>query len=717
MKIERTGLTAEDAMIHYRKAMLLGCTALAVFMPFHVWAQEQPAGRVTTLETITVETPDEDASAGSNRDTPLDDDANSIVATQTTGGGKLPTDILETPASISVVTAKELQRRDADSVEEALNYTAGVNTDFYSGDDRFDYFRIRGFDAYHYRDGLTLGDPFGGPREEIYAYERIEVLKGANSTIFGVSDPGGSVNYVTKLPKSDRFGEVYVSGGSFDHKEIGIDFGDNITSDDTLSFRLIGKLKDSDKEYDYSQDDEIFLMGGLTWRPTDYTSLSVVFDHLDTDETTASGFPIGTDFDRDRFFGEPDFNYRGVERDTLSVMFDHDFGNGLSVSSNARYSNLDSDYGYVYVAAPPAPGSTVVARDYIANESPEESFIIDAHARYDATFDFIESSTIVGAEFGTLDSETVGYYTSASPIDYTDVQYSGAPASLPAYSDTARDQETRAVYLQQNVTFVDRLTASLGLRHDWIDIDQTNRLTGEDTDAEFDELTTRFGLSYKLTDEFAVYGSYAESVVPASLTVEPERGEQYEVGVKYQPAAFPALLTASFFDLTKYNITRNNPVTLLPETTGEVRVRGLELEAKAELPHNFDLTAAYSYLDTEIIENGTLGNEGNNLSLIPDHLASLWLNYELEGQGRRGDLNVGVGARYLGSAFFDDANTSEAQAAVILDAALSYEVVDDTTLQVNVRNILDEKHVTYGGFGANFYNPGREITATLRRTW
>lgn len=173
----------------------------------------------------------------------------------------MPTDILDTPASVSVITAKEIQQRGAQNVEQVLQYTAGVSTDFYGSDDRFDFFKIRGFDATTYRDGLPLGRPFGGIREEPYAFERVEVLKGGNSTVFGVSDPGGSVNYVTKRPRSERFGEAYVTGGSFSHKEIGFDFGDNLTSDDTLSYRLTGKFRDADAEYDYSRDDEKFIMG------------------------------------------------------------------------------------------------------------------------------------------------------------------------------------------------------------------------------------------------------------------------------------------------------------------------------------------------------------------------------------------------------------------------------------------------------------------------
>lgn len=129
-------------------------------------------------------------------------DSKSIVATETTGVGKMATDVLVAPASVSVITSKEIEERGADSVEKVVQYTAGVVTDFYGGDDRFDYVDIRGFTPNTYRDGLVVGRTFGGTKEEPYAFERIEVLKGTSSSAFGAAEPGGSINYVTKTPKA-----------------------------------------------------------------------------------------------------------------------------------------------------------------------------------------------------------------------------------------------------------------------------------------------------------------------------------------------------------------------------------------------------------------------------------------------------------------------------------------------------------------------------------
>jgi iron complex outermembrane receptor protein len=710
MNIEKTGGNHRQNRIRYLNAVLLGCTALVAFAPTHVLAQqaESPDAGIV-LETVTVE--------GARTGTGADDDSKSIVATKTTALGKMPTDILVAPASVSVITAKEIQERGAENIEQVVGYTAGVTTDFYGGDDRYDYFDIRGFTPYTYRDGLPIGRTFAGTREEPYAFERIEVLKGANSSSFGASEPGGSVNYVTKRPRSERFGEVYVTGGSFNRAETGFDFGDNITTDDTLSYRLTGKFRDADAEYDYSRDDEKFFMGGLTWRPSDATSLTVVYDHLYKKGVPGSGgHPKGTDFDRDRFFGEPDYYFNDTNRNTVSVMFDHDFGNGLSFGSNARYSKSDNAFGSAYIGSMPTDGSTEAGRYFFGNDKTTDQFVIDARLLYETNFNDVESRTLAGVEYNKFRSEGESIYAPAPPIDWENPVYSGGPGAVAPYDRVRNNQKTTAIYLQQDLTFFDRLTASVGLRNDWLDLDETNLLNDSTKTGDNSEFTTRFGLSYKITEELAVYTSYAESAAPPATGTEPTTGKQYEAGIKYRPDAFPALFTASVYDLTKENITVFDPVSYIPDTVEKVRHRGIELEAKAELTDNISLIAAYSYIDSKIVEPDG-DNDGHRLMRVPTHQASIWGTYMLEGEGVRGDMTFGLGARYTGAYFTNIQNTWSSESAVVFDAAFTYKIQENTTFQLNVSNLFDEKHLASEDYGANYYNPGRAIFATLRQSW
>ena len=623
-------------------------------------------------------------------------------------------------------TSREIEARGADSVEQVLNYTAGASTDSYGADDRFDYFILRGFEAYTYRDGLTLGPNFGAIREEPFAFERVEVIRGASSSTFGLSDPGGSVNYVTKRPRDERFGSVYTSVDSYGSLETGVDFGDKLDEEGTLSYRFTGLLRNGELEYPYSENDEIFAMGGLTWRPSDASELTVIVDHLNRDSVPGSGgFPAGGDFDRsDVFYGEPDYNYRGTERTTVSVLGAHDFGNGLSFGGTLRYSDSADDFGYAYVSDG-TPNDSTVDRAFFASDGTSESMISDLHLTYEGFFGGAASTTTAGVEFSWSDSTDLRLYGGAPSVDLDNPTPTGRPDSVPFYQEVIEDTQGKAIYLQQEFNWQDRFLASFGLRHDWIDIHQTRTdvdyvnggtITTQ-ADGEISETTGRVGLTYKIKPNLSVFGNYAQSVVPAGIGIEPEEGEQFELGTKWQPIGTNALLTASVYDLSKSNITRNNPNNNnLPETIGEIGVRGIDLEAKAEVGA-YTLTAAYSYLDAEIKENGTSGNVGNRPGLVPENVASIWASRTWENLGR-GDLTVGLGARFNSGYYYSDSNaTGETGSFVVVDAAVSYDLSEQTTLSANVTNLFDEKHTSYGGFYADFYSPGREVTLKLAHSW
>lgn len=710
---------------------LLGCTALVAAPAFAQDTETATEATPYRLNPVTIY-------AGGA----ADDDANTIVAREISVGGKVATAILDTPASISVITQKEIEIRNAKSVEEVLQYAPGIATDFYGDTDgRNDYYSIRGFDASTYRDGLTLGT-MRGMREEPYAYERVEVLRGANSTLFGQSEPGGSINFVTKTPKFERIAETYLTYGSFNHAEIGFDYGDVLANNQDLAFRITGKLQDSELEYDHSKDDEVFLMGGLTWQPTDATKMSVVVDYLKRDGTPNSGgYPIDREYDRSEFFGLQDYNYHDVERTSITGLLSHDFGAGLSLQANLRYSDLTDNYGYAYVDERWGRPGGLVGRGALASHSSSEELIGNAILKYDTSFDRVDSSTLAGLEFRDATVSESAYYGLVPGADPNNPDNNGLPSGETLYQTRDKDYSTQSLFLQQNLSFDDRWIATIGLRHDWIDVslDQWSlfnnpQLGSEEND--FSETSLRAALTYKVTDEVSAYFSYVESVSPVAeatpqdLYAELARGEQYELGVKYEPLGSNTLISASIYELSK----DNDPRLYWPGGAGtpftfdliDSRVRGLDIEAKAEISENLSLIGAYSYMDTEIVRgqrsDGT-DLTGNELATAPSHMASIWVNYTLVGEGARGDMTFGLGARYVGSYYFNDENEAaplaagyagaKSEATTLLDVAFTYQVQDNTDLAINVSNLLDEQHVA--GAGTNYsYNPGREVQATLR---
>ncbi|TLX54333.1 TonB-dependent siderophore receptor [Stutzerimonas nosocomialis] len=646
------------------------------------------------------------------------DDSSTVVAQELWVGGKVPTSILDTPASVSVVTEKEIAQRSASTTEEVLQYTPGVITDYYGTDDRNDYFKIRGFQATTYRDGLTLGS-MRGVREEPFAYERVEVLRGANSTLFGPADPGGSVNFVSKKPRFERFGQGYVTYGSFDHVETGIDVGDSLNEDQTLAYRFTGKIQNSDREYDHSQDDDRFVMGGLTWAPTAFTSATVLLDYLKRDSTPNSGgYPLDREYDRSDFFGEPGFNYHDVERTGVTGFVTHDFDNGFVLRGNLRYSELTDDFGYIYINDTPARAGTTVGRDYFGTDSEAEELIGNLILQYDARFENIDSSTLVGVEYRDASTEDTSIYGNASPIDLANPVFSGAPTGLNVYSRNKQDYTTKSLFLQQNLSFYERFIVTAGVRNDSMDLSSTD-ITATRSSDNFSETSLRGALTYRVTDEISTYVSMVESVAPPQIGVTPERGKQYELGVKYSPSGMNALFSAAVYDLTQEDVTiavvQPGTGAIVRETIGESQVRGLDLEAKAELTANLSLVGGYSYMETEVIRGTVFGGtsiKGNEFDAAPKHSASLWTYYSLPGT----DMSVGLGARYIGAYYFDAVNSAKSDATTLFDAAFNYQIARGTDLAVNVSNLLDEQHVVGSGT-ADYYNPGREITAKLSYSW
>ena len=645
------------------------------------------------------------------------DDASTVVAQELWVGGKVATSILNTPASVSVVTEKEIEQRSVNTTEELLQYTPGIITDYYGSDDRNDYFKIRGFQATTYRDGLTLGS-MRGVREEPFAYERVEVLRGANSTLFGAADPGGSVNFVTKKPRFEKFGQVYATYGSFNHKETGIDVGDSLNADQTVAYRFTGKLQDSDREYDHSWDDNGFVMGGLTWAPTAYTSGTLTLDHLKTKSSPNSGgYPLDREYDRSDFFGEPGYNFHDVERTSISGNFTHDFDNGFVLRSNLRYSELTDDFAYLYLNG--TGTGTLRNRDVFGTDTEADQVNGNLMLQYDARFENIDSSTMVGVEYGdsSTDAESI-YQQGVSAIDIANPVYSGAPAGLVPYLRTKRDYTTKSVFLQQNLSFYERFIVTAGVRNDSMDLSETDKLSSTKTSDSFSETSLRGALTYIVTDEVSTYVSMVESVSPPEIGTTPKRGKQYEVGVKYSPMGMNALFSAAIYDLTQEDVTIAVVVPgggIQQQNVGETNVRGLDLEAKAELTENLSLVGGYSYMNSDVVR-GTLWDgtslKGNEFEVTPQHSASLWTYYDLPGTA----MSVGLGARYVGSYYFDPANTSKSEAATLFDAAFNYNIAKGTDLAVNLSNLLDEQHVVGSGT-ANYYNPGREVTAKVSYNW
>ncbi|WP_160006049.1 TonB-dependent siderophore receptor [Rhizobium sp. 18055] len=711
---------ARSAIIGTQAKRLIASTALVTFSIGVVgtgWAQDASTDNATQLQRIVVE-------GKSDR---LDAVDPTIVAKETATGTKTNTPIIDIPASVSVVTQKELEERHVESLQQAVAYTSSVFSDEFGNDDRYDYIRIRGFDQTTlgtYRDGLAARIPafYTASRLEPYGLQRVEVLKGSTSTLFGLNGPGGLVNAITKRPQDEKHGEVYTSYGD-GTKEVGADFGGPIDPDGVWSYRLTGLVKEGDLGWDYSNDDRVYIAPALTIKPEEGTSLTILTDYYKRDGTGARGFPTGADIDINTFLGEPDFNRFNTKQTDIGYQFEHELNDSLTFRSNGRYTNMNLDYAEVYGASlDPTTDRIAFSVDGRSNR-----YAFDNQLQYDTGWNGIDSKTLVGVDYADDNTREEILYGTAGPIDINNPTYCGLSCiELGPYVNWRVKQQALGVYAQEQLTFDDRWIVTLGGRWDRVHTTADYLDTGTQDDNTESAFTKRVGLTYKLNPNLAVYANYSESFQPLvtpsangyalSGSLKPQKGQQYEVGLKYQPDGFDGLFTLAAFDLTQTNVpTYVTPV--LQEQIGKVGVRGIEFEGKAAVADNLNLTLAYSYWDSEILEDGTGGNIGNRPQRVPRHLASAWLDYTIPGEGKRGDLTIGGGVRYIGQTYGDDANTVSVGGYTTVDAAVNYKVTKDVTLAVNVTNLFDRKYVATSYYGTEYYGDRRKVVGTLRYTW
>ena len=681
------------------------------------WAQDSSSGDQTQLKTIVVD---------GKSDRAVGPDA-TIVAKGTATGTKTDTPVIDVPASVSVVTQKELEARHVDSVQQAVAYTSSVFTDEFGNDDRYDYIRIRGFDQTTlgiYRDGLSGRIPasFTASRLEPYGLQRVEVLKGSTSTLFGLNGPGGLVNSITKRPQDEKHAEIYTSYGD-GTKEVGLDFGGPIDADGVWSYRLTALAKDGDLGWDNSNDDRIYVAPALTIKPEEGTSLTILTDYYKRDGTGARGFPTGANLGIDTFLGEPDFNRFDTKQSDIGYQFEHEFNDNLTFRSNARYTHISLDYAEVYGASlDPTADRTAFSVDGRSNR-----YAIDNQLQYDTGWDRVDSKSLVGVDYSNDNTRENILFGTAGPLDIYNPSYCGLSCiALGPYVNWRVKQEAVGIYAQEQLTFDDRWIATIGGRWDHVNTTADYLGTGDKDDDTASAFTKRVGLTYKVTPNLAAYVNYSDSFQPLvtptsngyalSGSLKPQKGEQYEIGLKYQPEAFDALFTVALFDLNQTNVpTYVSP--LLQKQIGKVGVRGIEFEGKTAIADNLNLTLAYSYWDSEIKEDGTGGNIGNRPQRVPRNLASAWLDYTIPGEGQRGDLTLGAGVRYIGQTFGDDANTVSNGGYTTVDAAVNYKVTDNVTLAVNATNLFDRKYVATSYYGTEFYGDRRKVVGTLKYTW
>lgn len=640
------------------------------------------------------------------------------VAHRSATGTKTDTPLIEAPQTINVVTPDQIAAVGAQTIGQSLRYTPGIYAERTGAITTDDNFTIRGFTARTYVDGIR--QPVGNltsTQIDPYGLERIEILKGPSSVLYGRSAPGGIANLVRKRPTDEAMGEVELLAGSYNRFQGKFDASSPINDAGTLLFRVTSLVRGAETQMDYVDDNRMMLAGSFAFRPSADTDLNLFASYQDDKSGVGSFFAEGTLL--------PNINgpvpsnvYLGTSTDKyerrqwlLGYRLDHDFGNGIRLRSSADYTDTKASIQYPLVSGLGEDERTA-ARRYLGI-TPEKfhSLTLDNSLEFAVDTGAIGHRILVGVDYmhAKGNRDDIPIYLDVDEVDIFDPDNSpGYVAHEDRYTNLYFTQNQWGIYLQDQMS-IGRLRLTVGGRHDWSDTDSwTYYLSPPDTRQRDRKLTGRAGAVYLFDNGLAPFVSWSTSFEPEpGATFEgqlfrPTTGRQFEAGVRFQPPGSNLYLYVSAFDLRQRNVLAPDPVNpFFNVQLGEVSSRGIEAEAKASLADGLSATASYSYTKARIRKSSVEEQIGRRLHFVPPVQASLWADYAFGGADPVG-VSLGAGVRHIGRQYGDADNTPALRipAETLFDAKLGLDLSrltgwrEGLTAQVNINNIFNERYVT-----------------------
>jgi len=669
---------------------------------------------------------------------------NGYVAGRSLTATKTNTPLLETPQAISVVGREQMSDQGAQTVVEVLRYTAGVSVNVNPNDTRFESLRIRGFEPVLYLDGMQLpygAGQFGRPKVDPFMLERIEVLRGPSSALYGQIAPGGLINLVSLMPAPVAHRTVEFQANSFGRAQAAFDVGGPTDPKGEFLYRVTGLVHGGGTQIDHVDDFRGVIAPSFTWRPNGDTKLTVLgsFQRDDTGveiqflpaRGTLLPNPNGV-VPINKFVGEPGFdNYRRTQY-WAGYQFEHRFNEAFSVRQNLRYASVDTNIKAVIGQGGLAADLRTLNRFAFMVPEKADAFTVDNQAEARFSTGPLSHTLLFGLDYRHATSTFKQYFGPAPSIDLFNTVYGSAITPPPLTTSTSQKQDQLGLYVQDQIA-LDRWRLTLSGRHDWVSTDTSDYLskTQQERQQSDSAFSGRVGLNYVFDFGLSPYVAYAHSFQPTVGTTQtgaavvPTTGDQVEAGIKYQPVGTNMMLTAAVFDITQQNVLTaapgGLPVALVQ--TGEARSRGLELEATASLTDGLKLVAAYTYPDTKVTKSNTANQLGKQLITVPRNQAAIWLDYTFQDGAARG-LGLAAGVRYTGMSYGDAANTLSIPAYTLVDAAIRYDLANldpsfkGVTAAINVQNLFDHRYVsTCQSMNACFYGTGRIVAGSLRMTW
>lgn len=665
------------------------------------------------------------------------------------GASRTDTPVEDLPQGLSIITREDMDQRDVQDINGVLAYSAGVRPiDYPGGQGAIDVF-VRGFRQSSESvmlDGLRSGYNPYGLEYEPFGVERVEVLKGPASAVYGAMPPGGAIALTSKRPTDTPLHRLQGQGGSHDRRQVTADLSDRIDDGGVLRYRLTVLDRRSGTQIERTPDDRLYVAPALSWSAGKDTEITLLASLLDFRKMGAEqSFPAsGTVLDNPHgrldsglFLGYPGLSsYRSR---TVSAGYDiwHALGGDWELRQTLRYSHSRVSYLSSWAASGLLEADRYYRFGLQDRPKSASTLLADTNLHGAVTTGALLHSLLAGIDHGRYRAhETRRNGTVTDALDVFAPVYGGPYAWDPTL---ARDMTDRirqtGLYAQDEIAWGGwRLT--LGGRLDWSRTDTAGSVSAgaRVATATFDRVfTRRLGLAYRFDGGLTPYIGSSTSFQPNGDSdvhgrpFSPSRGTQVEAGLRYRPPGFDGLFTASLFRAVQSNLTTadpDNPGFLAQ--TGEIRSRGVELEARAALGPTTDLTAAYSYTDARVTRDtpgpGGTDRTGKRVASVPRHAAAVWLRRRIVA-GPVGGLTAGIGVRHVG-ATDNAANTVRTPAYTLADASLGYDLgwfapsLDGIGITVSATNLFDRRYFSPGFYeNSVFYGNRRSVLATLSYRW
>jgi catecholate siderophore receptor len=624
-----------------------------------------------------------------------------LAPTSTIGGAGIETPLRDIPQTLTIINRAVMDAQGASSLSSALRNVPGITFGAAEGGTIGNNINLRGFSARTdiYLDGLR---DRGQYYRDVFFLDSVEVLKGPASMLFGRGSTGGVINQVSKVPTLTPHNEVSATVGTNDYYRVTADLDKPMSDTSALRVSLMGQDVHTTRDVMYNDDYGIApsLIFGIN-TPTQVT-LSTLFLHnrdmADYGVPPLNGAPAPVT--SNTFYGlTDDRTVQDVQ--TVSAIVDHKLTPDLNLRNHTQYSHYKID---VRESAPNSVGTlvgnvfTVLPTKQTGNYTnvpPDQLFVqLASHDRqiedssiYNQTDVIWKTPTgpllhalLLGLELGHDSYDNQAFSRNNLPIvPLLNPFYTSTPANSvsTAGNDAQSSANTIAPYVNDTIEIAKQWKVVAGLRWDHFQAETTNTINAPSSASQnVSFLSPRAGLIYQPTDYQSYYISYGKSFDPSLETLTVTNGQQalppvkntsYEVGGKLDFFDGNLSLNSALFQVEQTN-SRTQVSTGVYELAGDIRVRGVELGAAGRITPKWQVMAAYTHLDAEIVRASALdGTQGKVPANTPKNSASVWSTYNVTQE-----WEAGGGAAYLSERFASNTDVVSVGSYVRLDATVAY---------------------------------------------